>query len=84
MRLQCRKNLSRTEEPAKAGTSARDRRALQKLALNVHIKHSDLTKNNTFNEEHIRFCPSLKKKKKNNNNMLLYCAKSRAPMFSVK
>ena len=36
-------NLSRTEEPAKAGTCARDRRALQQLALNVHIKHSDLT-----------------------------------------
>ena len=25
------------------GTSARDRRALQQLALNVHVKHSDLT-----------------------------------------
>ena len=25
------------------GTCARDRRALQQLALNVHIKHSDLT-----------------------------------------
>ena len=37
------RNLSRTEEPAKAGTCARDRRALQQLALNVHIKHSDLT-----------------------------------------
>ena len=24
-------------------TSARDRRALQRLALNVHVKHSDLT-----------------------------------------
>ena len=35
--------LSRTEEQAKAGTCARDRRALQQLALNVHIKHSDLT-----------------------------------------
>ena len=34
--------LSRTEEPAKAGTCARDRRALQQLALNVHVKHSDL------------------------------------------
>ena len=33
--------LSRTEEPATAGT--RDRRALQQLALNVHIKHTDLT-----------------------------------------
>ena len=32
-----------TEEPAKAGTCARDRRALQKLALNVHVKHSDQT-----------------------------------------
>ena len=35
--------LSRIEEPAKAGTCACDRRALQQLALNVHIKHSDLT-----------------------------------------
>ena len=35
--------LSRTEEQAKAGTCARDRRALQQLALNVHVKHSDLT-----------------------------------------
>ena len=34
---------SRTEEPAKAGTCARDRRALQQLALNVHVKHPDLT-----------------------------------------
>ena len=30
-------------EPAKTGTCARDRRALQQLALNVHVKHSDLT-----------------------------------------
>ena len=30
------------EEPAKAGTCARDRRALQQLALNVHVKHSDM------------------------------------------
>ena len=36
-------SLSRTEEPAKASTCARDRRALQQLALNVHVKHSDLT-----------------------------------------
>ena len=35
--------LSRTEELAKAGTCARDRRALQQIALNVHVKHSDLT-----------------------------------------
>ena len=35
--------LSRTEEPAKAVTCARDRRALQQLALKVHVKHSDLT-----------------------------------------
>ena len=35
--------LSRTEEPAKASTCAHDRRALQQLALNVHVKHSDLT-----------------------------------------
>ena len=34
---------SRTEEPAKADTCARDRRALQQLALNVHVKYSDLT-----------------------------------------
>ena len=34
---------SRTEETAKAGTCAQDRRALQQLALNVHIKLSDLT-----------------------------------------
>ena len=32
--------LSRTEEPAKVGTCARDRRVLQQLALNVHVKHS--------------------------------------------
>ena len=31
--------LSRTEELAKAGTCARDRRALQQLAVNVHVKH---------------------------------------------
>ena len=35
--------LSRTDEPAKAGNCARDRRALQQLVLNVHDKHSDLT-----------------------------------------
>ena len=35
--------LSRTEELVKTGTCARNRRALQQLALNVHIKHSDLT-----------------------------------------
>ena len=35
--------LSRTEEPAMAGTCALDRHALQQLALNVHVKHSDLT-----------------------------------------
>ena len=35
--------LSQTEEPAKASTCARDRRVLQQLALNVHVKHSDLT-----------------------------------------
>ena len=34
--------LFQIEEPAKAGTCARDRRALQQLALNVHVKHSDL------------------------------------------
>ena len=31
------------ETVPKAGTCARDRRALQQLALNVHVKHSDLT-----------------------------------------
>ena len=31
-------------EPTKAGTCAHDRRALQKLALNVHVKHSDLVR----------------------------------------
>ena len=36
-------SLSRTEEPTKAGTCTRDRRALQQLALNVHVKHSDMT-----------------------------------------
>ena len=35
--------LSQTEEPTKAGTCAHERRALQQLALNVHVKHSDLT-----------------------------------------
>ena len=35
--------LYRTEQPVKAGTCARDRRALQQLALNVHVKHSELT-----------------------------------------
>ena len=35
--------MFRTEELANAGTCARDRRALQQLALNVHVKHSDLT-----------------------------------------
>ena len=34
--------LFRTEEQAKADTCARDRRALQQLALNVHVKLSDL------------------------------------------
>ena len=38
--------LSRTEEPAKVGTCARDRRALQQLALNVHVKHFDLDLDN--------------------------------------
>ena len=35
--------LSQTEELAKAGICAHDRCALQQLALNVHVKHSDLT-----------------------------------------
>ena len=41
--------MSRTEEPAKASTCARDRRALQQLVLNVHVKHSDLTLPNKSN-----------------------------------
>ena len=36
-------HLSRTDEPAKVGTCARDRCALQQLALNVHFKQFDLT-----------------------------------------
>ena len=36
-------SLSRTEEPVKAGACAHDRCALHKLALNVHVKHFDLT-----------------------------------------
>ena len=39
--------LSRTEEPAKTGTCARDRRALQLFVLNVHVKHSDLLNQNS-------------------------------------
>ena len=37
-----RGGLSWTEELAKASTCARDRRALQQLALNVHVQHSDM------------------------------------------
>ena len=33
---------SGTEQPAKVGTCALDRRALKQLALNVHVKHFDL------------------------------------------
>ena len=40
--------LSSTEQPAKAGTCAHDRRALQQLVLNVHVKHSDLTRYTAF------------------------------------
>ena len=36
-------SLSWTDKLTKASTSARDRRVLQHLALNVHVKHSDLT-----------------------------------------
>ena len=36
-------SLSRTDDPTKVGTCVRDRRALQQLALNVHVKHYDLT-----------------------------------------
>ena len=39
--------LVQTEEPAKAGNCARDRRALQQLALNVHVKHSVQTSGKT-------------------------------------
>ena len=35
--------LSWTDELAKDGTCAYDRRALKQFALNVHVKHSDLT-----------------------------------------
>ena len=35
--------LSRTKKQVKTGTCAPDRRALHQLALNVHVKHSDLT-----------------------------------------
>ena len=35
--------LFRTAEPTKIGTCAHDRRALQQLALNVYVKHSDMT-----------------------------------------
>ena len=34
--------LFRTQDLVKAGTFAHDRCALQQLALNVHVKHSDL------------------------------------------
>ena len=37
-------SLSQTDEPEKSGTCAPDRCALQQLALNVHVKHSDLTR----------------------------------------
>ena len=43
MKLFTEKILSWTEELTKTGTCAHDRRALEKLAMNVHIKHSDLT-----------------------------------------
>ena len=35
--------LFQTEKPVRASTCTRDRRALQQFALNVHVKHSDLT-----------------------------------------
>ena len=35
--------LSQTKEPVKASTCAHDRRELQQLALNVHVKHTDPT-----------------------------------------
>ena len=36
---------NQTEEQAKAGTCAHDRRAVQQLSLNVHVKHFDLACN---------------------------------------
>ena len=39
----CYKRLGGYLILTKAGTCARDRRALQQLALNVHVKHTDLT-----------------------------------------
>ena len=39
---QCRRPPPPPLLPAKAGACARDRRALQQLALNVHVKHFDL------------------------------------------
>ena len=49
----CVVDLSRTEVLPKVGTCARDWRALQQLALNVPVKHSDLTwcSRNTFASE---------------------------------
>ena len=37
--------MSRTEETAKTGTCARDRRAILQLVLNVHVKHSEQISN---------------------------------------
>ena len=41
--LAANRSLCRAVEPAKAGTHARDRRALQQLALNVYVEYFDLT-----------------------------------------
>ena len=37
------------------GTCARDRRALQQLALNVHVKHSDPTRPDLRDKSYISF-----------------------------
>ena len=47
--------LSRTEEPANAGTRARDRRALQQLALNVHVEPNFQKYKDTNGMNHVTF-----------------------------
>ena len=46
--------------PPPLGTCARDRRALQQFALNVHVKHSDLTWPDIFYTYSICRCKQLK------------------------
>ena len=48
--------LSRREEPAKASICTRDRRALQQLVLNGHVKHSDLTWPGYIQTFYLRLC----------------------------